>query len=150
MAPLLAKLTTLVAGKGAILWTTLGVLALVGAMYMRISWLGSEIEELEGIVEAQKVDMVVARQTNQVNTIAIHELVAKLDRCESENKILEENSQQAVANFQETLKKIRGQVQDETQRVRQALQNQTCAMVAVPSDVERVLRAGAAGQSGDS
>lgn len=150
MAPLLAKLTTLVAGKGAILWTTLGVLALVGAMYMRISWLGSEIEELEGIVEAQKVDMVVARQTNQVNTIAIHELVAKLDRCESENKILEENSQQAVANFQETLKKIRGQVQDETQRVRQALQNQTCAMVAVPSDVERVLRAGAADQSGDS
>ena len=147
---ILAKIATFTAGKSVYIWAGVGLLAFIGGMYVRIQYLEYDRDKLDVTVAAQMLDIELARQANTVNTVAIGELVSKLNKCRQENRILEQNSQQAVTDFQKTLKNIKKGVSDETQKVRQALQNETCAMVAVPSDVERVLRAGANSPSGDS
>lgn len=150
MGSLWARLATYAVGKGAILYVWIGVAALIGAMYLRIAYLGNDRDKIGMQMEAQRVDLAIAHQTNTVNTVAIHELVSKLRLCGEKNLILEKNSQQAITTYRKALEKIRGQARDETQRVQQALQNETCAMVTIPSDVERVLRTGAARARRDS
>ena len=142
MGAILAKLAAFTAGRAAWIWTGVGILAIVGGMYARIQYLEYERDKLDVVVAGQLLDIQLARQANTVNTVAITELVGKLNECREKNRVLEQNSQQAVTSFRKKVEEIQQKVDRETLRVRQALQNETCAMVAVPGDVVEALESG--------
>ena len=127
-----------------------GVVVVIGSMWLRIGHLKDDKAELRvELLDAQAM-LQYAAEVNTSNKEAFDMVLDNLELCIATNKALEESSQQAAAKFAEDLKVIRGKVRDETLRVRKALQNETCAIVAVPDDVGRVLRNGAARASGDS
>jgi ribosomal protein L16 Arg81 hydroxylase len=128
----------------------IAIMAVVGSMWLRIAYLKADRATLTAEVAVLESNMLVARQTNSINVVAIGDLIAKLEDCVGTNRLLEESSRQALENYKRQVEIIREGVRKDLDEVRVALQNETCAMVAIPSDVERVLRNGAARANGDS
>lgn len=138
------KLLGFFIGRSVVTYAIAGVIALILAMSLRITYLTSDRDDLEVELASTEVVLQLARATNVNNVINTKALANKLEMCYIDNMVLQMNSQQAVEDFNKSLDIIKEGVEEETLRVRQALQNETCAMVAIPSEAEDVLRASAA------
>jgi len=116
------------------------VLAVILGMWGRISYLEGSREKVIVELEQSRSALIVAHSVNANNVANAGMLLAKLNSCVAINKLNKDNAVLAVEGYNKSLREIRDNVAKESQRVKEVLQNETCAMVNLPSDVESVLR----------
>lgn len=126
-----------------------GIIALIIGGWLRIQYLESTRDLAVARFKVIELSLIQAEQINDVNVMAVKELASKLAECALNNKVLEENSQQALITLREDLREVQNRVARDSQVVQEALKDEECTNIAIPSDAERVLRNGAANANRD-
>ena len=126
-----------------------GIIALIVGGWLRIQYLEYTRDLAVARLQVIELSLIRAEQINDVNVMAVKELASKLATCALDNKVLEENSQQALITLKEDLRDVQDRVARDSQIVQEALKDEECTNIAIPSDAERVLRNGAANANRD-
>jgi len=117
------------------LYILIGLIAVILGLGLNTCRLNDKVESLQ-------VTVALAGVINKDNVANVEDLAKRLTECEGKNALLERDSQQAVTKLREELNKTREKVRNATKTIE--LTPDACADIAIPSDVERVLREGAA------
>ena len=147
---MLGTITAFIKGSPILFYSGLAILALIGTMYLRISYLTHDRDNLIGHLAVATANLELCRQVNTQNIVNVGILADKLNTCIMRNVVAEDKAKQAAIDHIKSLQELNVLMDQEKKKMREALQNETCAMVAIPSDVERVLRDGAARANGIS
>jgi methyl-accepting chemotaxis protein len=115
---------------------------ILAGLLVVILGLGLNTCRLNDKVEGLQVTVALAGVINKDNVENVEDLAKRLTECEGKNALLERDSQQAVTKLREELNKTREKVRNATKQVQHSVDE--CADIAIPSDIERVLREGAA------
>jgi len=122
-------------------WLIAGGFAIViGLMGLRISWLNHKIEKLEGSAIKARAELSIAKDINKLNFAETLELQERLKECSIANRKLEADGEKAVTKLNKELENAQEDTKEALDSIKQALEGEECADVAVPSDVERQLR----------
>ena len=124
-----------------------GILAVLTLLGLRIAYLqkSRDIAVLELNMVQYQVDTI-----NKSNTDTLNRLQKALSECARVNKQLQDKALRTVAIYQKDLDIIRKRTSKDAHKAQEALQDEICATITIPSDVERVLRNRAASINGDT
>lgn len=128
----------------------IGLGAVIGVQHLQKAHLHREITGLTQQIVDIKAESALKSSIIGSQHVTITHAAASLAECNAINNKLQADAASAVKILQIEVEQIRDKADIELRKVKEALQHETCAIVAVPDDVSSVLRAGVARAKGDS
>ena len=131
-------------------WLLIALGTMIAGLLGANKWQSGKIDRLNLEKAETKVELLQAREVNRLNKLSVKELQRLLEECAAIRKQEEDKARQAVAKLREERRNALEQTREDVDKAKKALSGEACADVAIPSDVERVLRKAAARANGDS
>ena len=147
---MLAWILKIIGGKYAIYAGIAAIALVVSGTYLRISYLKKELGQTRIELANSKATSQVYYNANQINYANVQDLSKKLEMCQIDNMVIEAEGRQATKEFKDALIVIEGKVHNDVDRMREILQDKTCASAAIPRSANRLLHDAAGSANGDS
>ena len=137
-------------GKNLIIVGVTALFLVLTAGWTRINYLNGKVAGLEDDIAVLTDTVDVYYNANQINYANVKDLAKKLEMCQIDNMVIAAEGRDAVAGYNKVLEGMKRTVTNEMHRVRQLLENETCASVSIPSGARKLLSNAATSANGAS